>query len=106
MLAWVSQSLHPTAGVRVLLERVDPPTAGAARYLGAIFTPSARFDFTIDIADGAVALAPIPADPPADPRAVELLRAVARTVGRHALSASPPSWPRRVVRWRSLRPPG
>ena len=108
MLAAVSESLHPTAGVRVLLERADPTpaAAGAARYLGVIFTPQARYDYTVDIAaDAAVALAPIAAEPPADPRAVELLRAVARTLGRHALAESPPAWPRRVVRWRSLRPP-
>jgi hypothetical protein len=100
----VTATLHPTAGVRVLLERQGEASADSARYQGTIFTPEARFDFAIVIAaDGAVAMTAAPGPASADARAVELLRSIARTIGRHALAERPPAWPRRVLRWRSLR---
>jgi hypothetical protein len=93
------ENLHPTAGIRILLEleRSDP---GGAEYRGAIYTPTERFDYKVHIAlpDGAVHIA----DPATGP--VDALRAMARSLARDALAGTPsdPSipWPRRFLRWR------
>ena len=101
-------SLHPSAGVRILLERGPDAggTGGGARYAGAIFTPARRFDYTVAIAaGGGVEIAPAAGatgDEGPGARATELLRAIARTVARHALAEEPPAWPRRVLRWRKV----
>jgi hypothetical protein len=93
------QDMFPTAGVRVLLE-LQESDAGAAHYLGAIFTPKTRFDYRLSIAlpDGAVRFE----EPPQDDAAAyqDLVFAMARSVARDALASSPFSWPRRLFRWR------
>lgn len=99
-------SLHPTDGVRVLLELSGVEPGGGARYRGAVLTPSARADFDVRIdASAAVTSTPIAGDPAVSAvpdRAADLLRAIARTVGKHAVADEPPRWPRRVLRWRKL----
>jgi hypothetical protein len=94
-------SLHPTDGARFLLE-LEAHGDDGARYRGAIFTPSARADYAVAIAaTGEVTLAPADAVE-VPPRAIELLRAIARTVAKAALAEAPPAWPRRVLRWKKL----
>jgi hypothetical protein len=101
----------PAHGVRILLERAEVRDGeGGARYRGAILAGAARFDYQVRFAaDATVEIEPIaPTGPVAEgapappPRALELLRTIARTVGRHAVAESPPAWPRRVLRWRKL----
>ena len=116
-------ALHPTDGVRVLLEHDDgaPEDASTSAsapvvYRASIFTPRLRADYSVSF-DGAgqptlsSIAAPVRAPTaegsgavPAevDPRALDVLRAIARTAGRHALSSTPPRWPPRIVRWRKL----
>jgi hypothetical protein len=93
------QDLHPTAGVRILLE-LDSSDDGGARYRAAIYTPEKRFDYRLTIAlpDGAVSFV----EPPQDGAAgfAELVRAMARSLARDAFASTPFSWPRRLLRWR------
>ena len=98
---------NPARGVRILLELQATDPEGGASYRGALLTPRARGDFAVTIGPrGEVSVAPTDAPSAAAvplPASVqELLRAIARTVGRHALAAIPPAWPRRVLRWRKL----
>jgi hypothetical protein len=90
---------HPTAGVRVLLELKDFD-GGGARYSGAIFTPTTRFDYRLRIAlpDGAVTFV----EPPQSDAAAyqDLVHAMARSMARDALASTPFSWPHRLFRWR------
>ena len=101
-------SLHPSAGVRVLLDRVTDPAVpqpeGGALYRGAIFAASARADFTVSI-DAAATVSVTPDGVTPDEistKARDLLRAIARTIARKAITDEPPSWPRRVLRWRRI----
>jgi len=91
--------MFPTAGVRVLLE-LQESDPGAARYLGAIFTPQTRFDYRLRIAlpDGAVSFDETPQEGAATYQ--DLVFAMARSMARDALASSPFSWPRRLFRWR------
>ena len=101
----MATSLQPANGVRILLEleAVDP--AGGARYRGAVLTALTRTDFAVTLDDaGLVSATPMgeeQADGAGD-RGREILRSIARTVGKHALAESPAAWPRRVLRWRRV----
>jgi hypothetical protein len=96
------EDLHPTAGVRVALTLAETNDTGA-RYDAAIYTPAARFDYRVTVAlpDGKLDIvAAQQSEPGATPAQIDVLRAIARTVVKDGLAASPPVWPRRVVRWR------
>ena len=89
--------LHPSAGVRLLLELTSSDAAGA-RYRAAILTPDARRDLEVAIAaDGAVTIDGS-ASASSDEH-VEALRRIARTIAKDSATATPP-WPRRILRWR------
>lgn len=95
----MTENLHPTAGIRILLE-LARSDAGGAEYRGAIYTPTERFDYEVRITlpDGAVHIVESAAGP------VDALRAMARSLARDALAGQPSepiSWPRRFLRWRS-----
>ena len=107
-------ALHPTAGVRILLE-LDASDAAGARYRAAIFAPVERFEFSVTIAlpDGKVTIDRIASDgaATAEPPGIDLLRAMARGLARDEIAArsvaatsngagSAPTWPRRLLRWR------
>jgi hypothetical protein len=95
-------SLHPTDGARFLLELESSAAEGGARYRGAIFTPGERFSYVVEIdAAGEVRIGrgDGEAEPPA--RAVDLLRAVARSVAKEVMRGEA-VWPRRVLRWKKL----
>ena len=96
-----------------MLELEQPGDAAGARYRGAIYTPSLRADYHVGFDEAGVPTLVPSGEPPVrgdgtpteetvNARAVELLRSIARTVGRHAVAATPASWPYRVLRWRRL----
>jgi hypothetical protein len=91
--------LHPSAGVRILLELCDADDA-QARYRAALYTPTSRLDYRLSIArtDGTVAITETPADD--SPAYTELLHAMARSLARDALASTPFHWPSRLLRWR------
>ena len=95
----MTESLHPTAGVRLLLEHKSDDASGAT-YDGAVFTPDARHDYrvTFRLPGGDVELLALGQSIGAD-----LLRAQARVLARQAVSSTPPVWPRRLLRWRETR---
>lgn len=102
----MTENLHPTAGIRILLELAgsDP---GGAEYRAAIYTPTERFEYAVRITlpEGAVHIAAPAAGP------VDALRAMARSLARDALAGPSPEqpdqpdqpipWPRRFLRWRA-----
>jgi hypothetical protein len=92
----MTENLHPTAGIRILLE-LEKSDADGAEYRAAIYTPTERFDYAVRITlpDGAVHIA----EPAAG--SVDALRAMARSLARDALAEQPVVWPRRFLRWRA-----
>jgi hypothetical protein len=103
----VTDPLHPSEGIRLLLERTEvEPDDAAAAYRGAIYTHDAVYAYRARLAmDGGVELA---AEGTPAPRALEdKLRVHARTVARAAAQKQGgglPPWPHRVLRWRPVRP--
>lgn len=101
LLTSVSNSLQPTAGVRLLLERIGESNANAvsASYRAAIFTPISIFEGRAELReDGSVSLA-IAADSD-DVAAIEMLaKLTARAAAKRRSDGLPP-WPSRVLRWR------
>ena len=98
-------SLNPTDGVRVLLELTEVVSASdgsslGARYAGELLTPATSHPVAVSFDAAGVPRLDADAAAPPEPRALELMRAIARTVGRGAVAQTPPSWPRRVLRWR------
>jgi hypothetical protein len=99
----VSESLHPTEGVRLLLERVavDPDQA-SARYTAAVFTPTERFDYDAVLSlDGGAELTPRTVAAPAALQ--DKLLAHARHAAREARrrrDETSSAWPHRLLRWR------
>ncbi len=93
------EELHPSAGVRILLE-LDAFDEAEARYRVAIYTPAERFDYrlAIGLPGGTVTLSETPAAAAAP--LSELVRAMARSLARDALATEPLRWPRRLLRWR------
>ena len=101
-------TLHPSDGIRLLLERIGvEPDDVAARYRAAIYTPDQVHAYAARLAmDGGVELTP---DGEAAPKALEdKLRVHARTVARAAAQKRADGlqpWPQRVLRWRPVRAP-
>jgi hypothetical protein len=94
-------SLHPSDGARFLLELEEG--AEGARYRGAIYLPDRLTQLQVTVgASGEVSIAPAEHDPPLPPRALDLLRGIARAIYKDAAQASPRAWPRRVLRWKRL----
>jgi hypothetical protein len=102
----VADPLHPSDGIRLLLERLEvEPGDAAARYRAVIYTPDERHAYAARLVeDGGVELT---ADGAAAPKALEdKLRVHARTVARAAAQKRRdglPPWPQRVLRWRPVR---
>lgn len=86
---------HPERGVRFVLESATALEGAAARYVGAVYTPSEKYalDASID-GEGDVT---VTSDAPAD--VAEKARLLVRTMVRHAESEGRPL-PRRILRWR------
>lgn len=103
----MTEALHPSEGIRLLLERsaVEPDDA-AARYRAAIYTPDAVHDYTarLDLEGGVELTA---TGTPAPKALEDKLRVHARTVARAAAQKRKeglPAWPHRILRWRPVRP--
>lgn len=101
----VSDSLHPTEGIRVLLDREE--IAGdkqSARYRAAVYTVDQcfRYQGTLHM-DGSATLEPVELS--AAPEEEETLDKIARSTARAArrkLDEALPPWPPRIMRWRGL----
>lgn len=93
------EDLHPSAGVRILLE-LDGANDQEARYRAAVYTPTTRFDYQLVILlpQGTVTVLETQKD--AGAPFSEFLRALARSLAREALATAPVRWPRRLLRWR------
>ena len=93
----------PRSGLRIRLDRTEVGTDRGVRYRGELLSTSLRKVYGIEIgATGEVFLKPDPAGETIPPGIEDLLRAVVRTVARHARAVDPPAWPRRVNRWHKL----
>ena len=97
--------LHPSDGVRLLLERksVESDDA-AASYLGSVFTPNERFDYEIklDLAGTASLVAKGRAAPDAlETKLANIAKSTARAAKRKLGEQLPP-WPARILRWRKI----
>jgi len=97
----VSNPRTPTAGARLLLERIaDAEQAGpTASYRAAIFTPHATFEGHAELADdGSVTLA-IAGEPEYRAELEMLAKLTARAAAKRRSDGLPP-WPARILRWR------
>lgn len=96
--------LHPTEGVRLLLERLALEDGGErARYHAAVYTPSEVFEYEAALdAGGGAELEPRGAAAAAEheKKLVNLARSLARAARRKADDGLDP-WPHRVLRWRA-----
>jgi hypothetical protein len=93
------ESLHPRAGARLLLERVEVVGA-SARYRGAIYTPDAAFIGEVRMdEDGGVELVATGAPDALDGLLIAFARLTARSAARRRGDGLP-AWPARVLRWR------
>lgn len=99
--AQLARTLTPTAGARLLLERVaaSDDAGTTASYRAAIFTPAQVFEGSAELADdGSVALA---IDGAAEYVAeLEMLAKLTARAAAKKRSDGLPPWPARVLRWR------
>ena len=95
-------SLRPTAGARFLLERDGAPgEAPRACYRVTIFTPDADFAGAATLGDdGSVELAPTGAPAVLDAALAMFAKLTARGAAKRREDGLP-TWPARVLRWRS-----
>lgn len=95
--------MHPSEGVRILLERRRVGEDGAsADYLASVFTPESRFDYDARLdKGGAVELTARgePAGEELEKKLKNIAGSIARAAGRKLADDLPP-WPRRINRWR------
>ena len=99
----VAEDLHPTEGVRLLLQRDEVGTdAQSARYQATIFTVKETFTYSAELSlDGAATL--LAEGPAATPEDEDKLSKLAKSTARAAkrkLADKLPPWPPRVLRWR------
>lgn len=97
----VSNSLTPTAGARLLLERIgaSDATAPIAKYRAAIFTPTATFEGSAELAESGTVTLAIAADSEYVAGLEMLAKLTARAASKRRSDGLPP-WPARVLRWR------
>ncbi|HEX2690055.1 MAG TPA: hypothetical protein VHN14_25740 [Kofleriaceae bacterium] len=95
------RDLHPTDGVRYLLERDREDNGGAfARYRVAIYTRDAVFTGTAMLGDdGSVELSPTGAPDELHEKLGTITRLVARDAAKLRADGMP-AWPQRILRWR------
>ena len=91
-------SLHPTDGVRIVLERASVEGA-AARYRVTVYEPEERSAAGAATIDGGVELA-WDAEPPPAWVVAFLTRFLLGMPKKHADDGS---WPRKITRWRAER---
>lgn len=99
----MSDALHPTEGIRLLLEReeIDGDVQGA-RYAAKIYTVTDCFSYTAELTmEGAATLVAIgaAATKTDEDNLSKLAKSTARAAKRKLAESLPP-WPPRVLRWR------
>ncbi|MDX2090970.1 MAG: hypothetical protein SFX73_24130 [Kofleriaceae bacterium] len=93
------RNLHPTEGVRFVLERTEDQGTRAT-YLASVYTPDAVFSSTATLVDDGTAELPATGAPP---ELEERLATVARLIARDANKRKEDglvTWPGRIMRWR------
>ena len=99
----VSESLNPTEGIRLLLERQEVEEgAQSAHYQAKIFTVTSCYSYSVDLKMEGTALLTAKAEE-ATKEDEEALRKLAKSTARAAkrkLADRLPPWPPRVLRWR------
>lgn len=97
----VSNSLTPTTGARLLLERTSgaDATAAAATYRAAIFTPTAIYEGRAELSDDGKATLEISSESDYVAALEMLAKLTARAATKRRSDGLPP-WPTRVLRWR------
>ncbi len=102
----VSSSLHPSEGIRLLLERESvTEDKTSARYRAAIYTTTEVFHYSATLGlDGSAALEVDGSE--ATEADAKQLSNIAKSTARAAkrkLGESLPPWPPRILRWRAPR---
>jgi len=103
----MTSPLHPSEGIRMLLQRVSiGEEAANAEYTGQVFTPSEVFGFEVKLAlDGSAKLLALPGDSPDkvdeehEKSLLKLSKSIARAAKRKLEDKLPP-WPPKILRWR------
>ncbi len=101
--SFVTDSLNPTEGVRLLLQRQEVDEGEQrARYTATIYTVTSSFSYAAQLSmDGSATLeaAGESATPEDEDKLVKLSKSVARAAKRKLADKLVP-WPPRVLRWR------
>lgn len=101
--ATVNESLHPTEGIRLLLDREEvTDDRSGATYRASIYTVDACFVYRAELGlDGSCALRPEGQEAPDEDRATleKISKSTARAAKRKLDEMLPP-WPPRILRWR------
>lgn len=93
------EDLRPTAGARLLLERVSD-AGDHATYRAVIYTPDAEFSSTAELReDGTFEVPPTGASEDLQADLAMQARLLARGVAKRREEGLP-AWPARVLRWR------
>ncbi len=102
-LVGVSSSLHPSEGIRLLLERESvADDMMSAAYRGAVFTPEQSYAYRVTLSMDGSAVLEVDGES-ASEQHVEQLRKIAKSTARAAKRKQDeqlPPWPLRVLRWR------
>lgn len=102
----VSSSLHPSEGIRLLLERESvTDDKSSAEYQAAIYTTTEVFHYSAQLGlDGSATLAATGAEAQeADSKQLcNIAKSTARAAKRK-LDEDLPPWPPRILRWRAPR---
>ena len=93
------RNLHPTEGVRFILERTEDQ-GPRATYRASVYTPDAVFTGTATLAeDGSAELAATGAPAELDERLTTIAKVVARDANKRKEDGLV-TWPNRIMRWR------
>ena len=95
----MTRGLHPTEGVRFLLER-DQDLGRRTTYRVSIFTPASTFASTATLGeDGSVDLRPTGAPADLEERLASIVKLLARDAAKRRDDGLI-TWPARILRWR------
>lgn len=99
----VAEALHPTEGIRLLLERDEVgEDAQSARYLATIFTVTERFSYAaeLNMEGGATLRVEGEAATAEDEDKLSKLAKSTARAAKRKLADNLSPWPPRVLRWR------
>lgn len=93
------RNLHPTEGVRFILERTEDQGARAT-YRASVYTPDAVFSSTATLVDDGTAELPATGAPlELDERLTTIAKLLARDANKRKEDGLV-TWPNRIMRWR------